>query len=89
MDSCHDVTANEGKLRALLQFKAASEDDILKRHLQSAAGHALYVSHESQCELIASIGFVILRSIVANVNIARNFLTVLADETTDVAGTSS
>ena len=30
VNSCHDVTANEGNLRALLQFKAASEDDILK-----------------------------------------------------------
>ena len=43
------------------------------------------MSHESHCDLIASIGFVILRSIVAEVNSAR-FFSVLANETTDVAG---
>ena len=73
VDSCHDVTSNEGNLRALLQFKAASGNEILKRHLQSAAENALYVSHESQCDLIASIGFAILRSIVAEVNRTRFF----------------
>ena len=70
----HDVTANEGNLRTLLQYKAASEDNILKRDLQSAAGNALYVSHESQYDLIASIGFVILRIIVAEVNSSRFFV---------------
>ena len=74
VESCHDVTANEGSLRALLQYKASSKDKILKRDLQSAVGNALYVSHESQYDLIASIGFVILRIIVAEVNSSRFFV---------------
>jgi len=39
-DTCCDITGEEGNLRALLQFKAASGDNILRSHLETGAGNA-------------------------------------------------
>ena len=85
IETCADVQGDQGNFRALLQFKAASGDEVLSRHLKSAPGNALYVSPTVQADLIGSIGYVILRNVVDEIN-AAGYFSVMADETTDVAG---
>jgi len=60
VEQCVDVQADQGNFRALLQFKAASGDEVLSRHLKSAPGNSPYVSPTAQADIIGSIGYVIL-----------------------------
>ncbi len=80
-----DVETDQGNFRGLLQFRAASGDSVLACHLASAPANAVYVSPRIQSDLIGSVGYIILRHVVDEVNEA-GFFSVLADETTDVAG---
>ena len=82
--SCTEISCDERNLRALLQFKAGCAE-ILHCHLESNAGNAQYISNNSQTDIINSIGSVILKSVAEVVNFSRYF-SILADETTDVAG---
>ena len=68
-----------------MQFKVVSGDEILRSHLESGAGNAHYTSNTAQTDIIDSIGCIILKSVVEEVNFSRYF-SVLADETTDAAG---
>lgn len=75
----------EGHFRALLKFRIEAGDEILKNHLQTAASNASYISWQIQNEIISSFNSILLKNIVSKINEAKCF-TVLADETTDIAG---
>lgn len=83
--SCADVEVDQGNFRALLQFTASSGDEVLAHHLAMAPANASYVSPRIQADIIGSVGHIILREIVDEINEAGYFF-VLADETTNVAG---
>jgi len=82
---CSEITSNEGNLRALLHFKASSGDNALANHLKNASRNALYISHDAQSDIISCIGQIILKTIVKEVK-EVGYFSVLADETTDIAG---
>jgi hypothetical protein len=71
--SCADVDTDQGNFRALLQFKAASGDNVLACHLASAHANAVYVSPRIQSDIIGSVGHIILRNIVDDINEAGYF----------------
>ncbi len=75
---------NDGNFRTLLRYRAQHGDDILKKHIQSAGGNAMYNSPVVQNELINIISEVIQQNIISQINNVKYF-TVLADETSDVS----
>ncbi|KAE9542517.1 hypothetical protein AGLY_003378 [Aphis glycines] len=76
---------NDGNFRALLRFRVEADDKELTDHLQNAPRNASYLSADVQNEIIDVCFDIILKQVVNRVNGARCF-TVLADETTDIAG---
>lgn len=76
---------NDGNFRALLRFRVEAGDKELTDHLQNAPRNASYLSADVQNEIIDVCFDIILKQVVNRVNSARCF-TVLADETTDIAG---
>lgn len=76
---------DEGHFRALLKFRIDAGDEILKNHLETAANNATYISWQIQNEIISSFNDILLKMIVSKVNESKYF-SVLADETTDIAG---
>lgn len=79
--------AEEGSVfRDLLEFRLDAGDEILKNHLEFSAKKALYISHRSQNELVASCSDVLKAEIIQEVKEA-SFYSVLADETADISGT--
>jgi hypothetical protein len=68
-----DVETDQGNFRGLLQFRAASGDSVLACHLASAPANAVYVSPRIQSDLIGSVGYIILRHVVDEVNEAGFF----------------
>ena len=77
-------TINHGNFLALLQFRIQAGDDVLKKHLETAAGNALYTSKTIQNEMIEICGDIIRNKILEKVRQARIF-SVIADEATDTA----
>lgn len=51
-----DPLTNHGNFLALLQFRIQAGDEILKEHLQTAQGNALYTSKTIQNKMIAICG---------------------------------
>ena len=82
--SKEDLHANHGNFLALLQFRVQAGDHILKQHLDSAAGNALYTSKTVQNEMITICGDIIRSKLIKMVQNA-GFFSVIADEATDVA----
>ncbi|XP_022175945.1 52 kDa repressor of the inhibitor of the protein kinase-like [Myzus persicae] len=74
---------SEGKVRALLKFRANAGDEILKDHLETGAANAQYTSAKTQNKLIENCGQVITEQIVNKI-IRVSFFSVMADETTDI-----
>ena len=76
--------ANQGNFLALLQFRAQAGDQILKEHLKTAAGNALYTSKTVQNQMITICGDIVRNKLLEMVRRA-GFFAVIADEATDIA----
>ena len=76
--------SNHGNFLALLQFRVQAGDQVLKEHMSSSSGNALYTSKTIQNELITICGDLIRNSILNDVRRA-GFFSVIADEATDTA----
>lgn len=79
-----DPLTNYGNFLALLQFRIQAGDEVLKKHLQTAQGNALYTSITIQNEMISIYGNLIRHKILKSVRDAHFFL-VIVDEATDAA----
>ena len=75
---------NHGNFLALLQFRVQAGDEVLKKHIESAAGNALYTSKTVQNELISICGDIVRNKLLAQIRKA-GFFSVIADEATDTA----
>lgn len=75
---------NDGNFRELLRYRAKT-DETLRQLLASAKNNALYSSWRIQNEIIEISNDLILKKLVSKVN-SSPFFSVLADETTDIAG---
>jgi len=80
-----DPAVKNGNFRALLRFRIDAGDVALKEHLESCMRNATYISQKIQNEIIATCGDIIVEDITNRVT-QRGFFSVLADETTDIAG---
>ena len=80
-----DIKVDKGSFRTL-QFKAASGNQTLALHLESASGNALYISLTIQSEIISIIGNIILHQTVEEINYTGYF-SVLADKQQMLPGT--
>ena len=76
--------SNHGNFLALLHFRAQAGDLVLKEHLSSASGNALYTSKTIQNEVIGICVDLIRNSILKDARCAGYF-SVIADEATDIA----
>lgn len=85
IDLTAEPTQNEGNFRAILRYRALGGDTKLAEHLNDCAKNATYLSGKMQNEIIQICGQIIQSKIVEKVNKCQSF-SVLADETTDVAG---
>ena len=88
-DSAHlrseeEQSGNPGNFLALVKFRMQCGDEILKKHISTSQGNAMYVSPSIQNQLIGCIGDWILESVLKEVREAR-FYSVLADEAVDVS----
>ena len=79
-----DPVANHGNFLALLQFRIQAGDQVLKEHLRTAAGNALYTSKTIQNQMIIICGDIIRNKLLEKIQKA-GFFSVIADETTDTA----
>ena len=59
-----DPDANHGNFLALLHFSVQAGDEVLKQHLRTAAGNALYTSKTVQNEMITVCGDLIRKKIL-------------------------
>ena len=75
---------NHGNFLALLQFRVQAGDQVLKEHLRTAAGNALYTSKTIQNEMIVVCGDIIRNKLLEKIRKA-GFFSVIADEATDTA----
>ncbi|CAK9301913.1 unnamed protein product [Gordionus sp. m RMFG-2023] len=75
---------NEGNFRGLLKFKALG-DPVLMESLISTNKNATYLSPRIQNEIIDICNNIILEKLIVEINSAPCF-SILADETTDIAG---
>ena len=76
---------DQGKLKAVIQFRIKSGDKILQEHLASCGDNATYISKTSQNDLLLCMGDVIREAIVKDVK-NSHYYAILADEVTDVSG---
>ena len=56
LDVERDATASHGNFRALLEFRVAAGDSVLRDHLATAARNATYTSADIQNQVIAILG---------------------------------
>ena len=68
----------------MLQFRVQAGDRVLKKHLKTAPGNALYTSKTVQNQMIAIGGDIIRRKLLEVVR-KTGFFSVIADEATDTA----
>ena len=78
------MDTNDGNFREALRFRHKGGDSSLLEHLSSAAANATYLSPGVQNEIVSACGKLLVDSIMERMH--GEFFTVLADETTDVAG---
>ena len=77
-----DETPNSGNFWALLQFRAAAADLLLRDHLDHASKNARYTSPDIQNQIIDILGDSIRQKILSQVHKSQ-FFTLIADELTD------
>jgi len=80
----NETTVNHGNFQTLLQLRIDAGDQVLKDHLKTAGGNAIYTSKEAQNEMIAICGDIIRSKILQRVREAQIF-SIIADEATDSA----
>ena len=81
----HDPSAQHGNFWALLQFRVAAGDTVLKEHLLSGSvvkRNATYTSYRIQNEILDILGNIITQKIVTKIKMA-SYYTIIADEVTD------
>jgi len=78
--------SKDGKLRALLRFRANSGDNALKNHVINSPRNATYVSPAIQNEILQVCSGIVEQQLATKINKASCF-SILADETMDVSGT--
>lgn len=83
--SSEDPVENDGNFRSILRSKLRSGDEALKSHLETMSKTGMYLSPVIQNEIIGICGAIIQNKIVKKIKSAK-FFSVLADETTDIAG---
>jgi len=77
--------SNEGVFKDLLKFRVEAGDLVLKDHIEKAAKNARYTSVRTEHELIAICENILANDVVAKANRSGSF-SILADETSDIAG---
>ncbi len=80
-DSTHGESAplaNHGNFLALLHFRIRAGDKLLKEHLQTAKGNALYTSKTVQNEIIAICGNLIRQKLLKSIRDAGFFSVIAA-----------
>ena len=82
VDVLDDNPGRHGNFQALLRFRIDAGDEVLKDHMKTAGGRALYTSKETQNELIMVCSDIIRRKILHRVQ-AAHFFSIIADEATD------
>ena len=73
---------NEGNFRAKLRLKIKSGDEELKKHFETCAKNATYISWRIQNEIICASHSIICKKIIDEVK-ESEFYSVLGDETLD------
>ena len=85
-DSTMDVeqtpNAQHGNFRALLQFRVAAGDTVLRDHLAQSSRNATYTSSRIQNQILDILGSTVVGEIVQRVRDAT-YYTIIADEVTD------
>lgn len=74
-----------GNLKDLLQLQVQSGDSVLRKHFEKGAKNAQYTSVRTEHEIIEICEKIIADDIVSRAN-ASKFFSILADETSDIAG---
>lgn len=82
MDIERTSDAQHGNFWALLHFRVAAGDTVLKDHLAMSRRNAIYTSSRIQNQILDILGSAVVRKIVQRVRDATYF-TVIADEVTD------
>ena len=82
LDLERDEAANSGNFWALLHFRAAAGDSVLRDHLAHASRNATYTSPDVQNQIIDILGDYVRHKILSKVQNAQ-FFTIIADEVTD------
>ena len=82
IDVEHTPNAQHGNFWALLQFRVAAGDTVLRDHLAQSSRNAIYTSSRIQNQLLDILGSTVVRKIVQRVRDATYF-TIIADEVTD------
>lgn len=77
--------SNEGNMKDLLKFRIKAGDLILKEHLEKGPQNAQYTSVRTEHEIIKICEEIIANDIVSKANASKCF-SILADETSDIAG---
>jgi len=84
----NDENVNPGNFKSLTLFRAEAGDEALQKHLKYCHKNATYLSWKIQNELI-NICANFIRNILLNESINQNkFYAVIADETSDIFGTT-
>ena len=81
-----DKDKNTGNFRALLDFRIESGDKDLESHFGNSPKNAMYLSPETQNQIIKCCGQVIESHIVDEVKAAK-FFSIIADEASDSSQT--
>ncbi len=82
LDFEHDESASHGNFWALLQFRIAAGDSVLRDHLAHAPKNATYTSPDIQNQVISVLSDHVRDKILSRVRQAQYF-TLMADEVTD------
>lgn len=75
----------QGKLKAVLQFRIDSGDEVLRSHLESCGCNATYISKTSQNDLLECMGDALRAELLRDIK-DSHYYAVLADKVTDVSG---
>lgn len=79
------LSNNEGNFRVILKYGLMNGNDDFKKKFENLPKNAMYISPDIQNEIINIINSLVLKKLVTKINQAKCF-TILADETTDIAG---
>ena len=82
MDVEHTPNAQHSNFWALLQFRVAAGDTVLRDHLAQSSRNATYTSSHIQNQILDIMGSTVVQQIVQRVRDATYF-TIIADEVTD------